>query len=254
VFEFLEFRHLKHLTPFPPLENMNQEAESSIEKVRRYKDGAVLIFTNAEALYEEAQLLGQAGHFARATVLHQISMEECSKVDTLGASSISILLGHDVDEVYLAKEFHSHKAKNHANAYFARTTDEEMSARARGDWKAANEEFKKCQIKFHAEANTIKNAGLYVDFQDGKFVAPADEVDELKAIAFQNLNGVFLKHSDNMLQLLHRITSEPDTYAELMKSLTDRLQASLTTQEPDPQQIMDELMEELSRNCSEGDS
>jgi hypothetical protein len=39
-----------------------------------------------------------------------------------------------------------------------------------------------------------------------------------------------------------------------MKSLTDRLQASLTTQEPDPQQIMDELMEELSRNCSEGDS
>ncbi len=84
MFEFLEFRHLKHLTPFPPLENMNQEAESSIEKVRRYKDGAVLIFTNAEALYEEAQLLGQAGHFARATVLHQISMEECSKVDTLG--------------------------------------------------------------------------------------------------------------------------------------------------------------------------
>ena len=83
-----------------------------------------------------------------------------------------------------------------------------MSARARGDWKAASEEFKKCQIKFHAEANTIKNAGLYVDFQDGKFIAPADEVDELKAIAFQNLNGFFLKHSDNMLRLLHRILTD----------------------------------------------
>jgi AbiV family abortive infection protein len=225
---------------------MNHDAESSIEKVRRYKDGAVLIFTNAESLYEEAQLLGQAGHFARATVLHQISMEECSKVETLGASSISILLGHDVDEVRLARAFHNHKAKNHANAYFARTTDEEMSARVRGDWKAAREAFKKCQIKFHAEANTIKNAGLYVDLQDGKFIAPVDEVDEPTAIAFQNLNGFFLKHCDIILRLLHRIVSEPDAYAELMKSFTERLQALLTTQEPDPQQFMDGLMEELS--------
>ncbi|MGH8196375.1 MAG: AbiV family abortive infection protein [Woeseiaceae bacterium] len=66
-------------------ENSHHEVDHNIERVRRYADGAALIFTNAEALYDEAQLLGQAGRFARATVLHQISMEECSKIDTLVA-------------------------------------------------------------------------------------------------------------------------------------------------------------------------
>src|SRR5690606_37122363 len=128
-----------------------------IERVKRYADGAALIFANAEALYEEAQLLREAGHFARATVLHQISMEECSKIDTLGAAATSILLGSDVDETRLARDLRNHKAKNHANAFFAKTTDEELAARARGDWKAASEAFRKFQERFHAEVNAIKN-------------------------------------------------------------------------------------------------
>ena len=229
-------------------ENMNQKPDSSIEQVKRYADGAALIFTNAEALYDEAQLLGQAGHFARATVLHQISMEECSKIDTLGAASTSILLGHDVDEAELTKAFRNHKAKNHANAYFAATTDDEMSARARGDWKAAREAFRKFQDKFHAEVNTTKNAGLYVDFQNGQFTAPIDEIDEPTAIAFQHLNAGFLNRCDSFLRVLRRIVSEPDIYAELTKNFVDRMKASRAAQESDPEQILDALMREL---CAE---
>ncbi len=229
-------------------ENSHQEVDRNIGRVRRYADGAALIFTNAEALYDEAQLLGQAGHFARATVLHQISMEESSKIDTLGAAATSILMGDDVDETHLARSFRNHKAKNHANAYFAKTTDEEMAAHAHGNWKAASEAFKKFQNKFHTEVNTIKNAGLYVDFQDGQFTAPVDEVDEPTAIAFQSLNAFYLNHSLNFLKLLRRMVAEPDFYAESMKNFADQAEALRTDKDVDPQQILDTLMEEMRTN------
>lgn len=226
-------------------ENSRHEVASSIERVRCYADGAALTFKNAEALYNEARLLAQAGHFARATVLHQVSMEECSKIDTLGAAATSILLGHDVEEALLARALRDHKAKNHANAFFARITDEEMAARTRGDWKAASEAFKKFQDKFHAEVNTIKNAGLYVDFRDGQFTAPIDEVDESTATAFQSVNAYFLMHCDSFLRLLRRMVSEPDFYTELTTNFVERLEALRDIEELDPQQLLDALMEEL---------
>jgi AbiV family abortive infection protein len=228
--------------------NSRHEVEHNIERLRHYASGAAMIFKNAEALYEEAQLLGQAGHFARATVLHQISMEECSKIDTLGVAATSILVGHNVDEARLARAFRNHKAKNQANAYFARITDEEIAARERKDWKASSEAFKRFQDKFHAEVNAIKNAGLYVDFQDGQFTAPVDSIDEQTAIAFQCVNAYFLKHCDNFLRLLRRMVSEPDFYAELTKSFVERSEALRAAEELDPQQIQDVLMDELLAN------
>lgn len=228
--------------------NSRQEGEYNVERLRHYARGAAIIFTNAEALYDEAQLLGQAGHFARATVLHQISMEECSKIDTLGGAATSILVGHDVDDVRLARAFRNHKAKNHANAYFARITDEEVAARERRDWKASSEAFKSLQQKFHAEVNAIKNAGLYVDFNDGQFTAPVDSIDEYTAIAFQRVNAYFLKHCDNFLRLLRRMVSEPDFYADLTKNFVERSEALCAVKELDPQQIQDVLMEELLAN------
>ena len=228
--------------------NSRDEVEQNVERLRHYASGAAMIFTNAEALYDEAQLLGQAGHFARATVLHQISMEECSKIDTLGVAATSILVGHKVDEARLARAFRNHKAKNHANAYFARTTDEEMAARERKDWKASSEAFKRFQDKFHAEVNAIKNAGLYVDFQDGQFTAPVDLIDENTAVAFQHVNAYLLKHCDNFLLLLRRMVSEPDFYAELTKNFVKRSEALRAAKELDPQQIQDVLMEELLAN------
>lgn len=123
-----------------------------------------------------------------------------------------------------------------------------MAARARGDWKAASEAFKKFQDKFHSEVNTIKNAGLYVDFQDGQFTAPFDAVDEPTAIAFQCVNAYFLKHCDNFLRLLRRMVSEPNFYAELTKNFVEQSEALRAAKELDPQQIQDALMEELRAN------
>ena len=43
--------------------------------------GAEKTFDNAERLFHEAELLAKGGAVARALCLHQISLEECSKVN-----------------------------------------------------------------------------------------------------------------------------------------------------------------------------
>ena len=47
--------------------------------------GAEKTFDNAEKLYFEAVLLAKAGSTARSLCLHQISLEECSKIEQMGA-------------------------------------------------------------------------------------------------------------------------------------------------------------------------
>lgn len=219
-----------------------------IERLGNYASGAAMIFENAEALHDEGRLLGTKGHFARATVLHQISMEECSKIDILGATATLILAGHDVDDSRLAKEFRDHKAKNYVNAFFARTTKEELSARARRDWRASSDAFKRVQERFHDEVNAIKNAGLYVDFRGGRFSAPVDEIDRSTAMAFQCVNAYFLQRCDNYVRLLRKLVSEPDFFAQLIKDFVERSEGLSASRDSDPQQILDLLMEELRAN------
>jgi AbiV family abortive infection protein len=226
-------------------ENAQRLPDSSIEQVRRYASGAELIFANAEALCNEAQILGQAGSFARAATLHQISMEECSKIDTLGAAATSILMGHDVDETKLATALRDHRSKNFANAYNAIATEEEKAARERGDWAAASAAFKKFQAQFHFEVNAIKNAGLYVDFKDGRFTAPKDVIDETTAVVFMHLNADFLRRSDNFVRLLRRMDSDASFYAELVRRFSERAEAKRVDRGFDPEQATVQLMEEM---------
>jgi AbiV family abortive infection protein len=226
-------------------ENSPNAVDYNIERVQRYARGAQLIFSNAEALYNEAQTLGQSGAFARATVLHQISMEECAKIDTLGAAATSMLMGHDVDETRIANAFRDHKAKNHVNAYNATTTEEELAARARGDWQASSDAFKKFQHQFHVEVNTIKNAGLYVDFKEGEFTAPKDAISEAMAVAFMHLNADFLLRSENFVRLLRGMGTQPNLYADLVKRFSDRAEALRGVGDADPEHVTNILMEEM---------
>src|ERR1700748_3195906 len=113
-------------------------AAIDLERIRKFSDGAKVIFENAEALYNDAQTLGRAGSFARAASLHQISMEECAKIDILGAYATSILMGVKIDEGRLAKSLRKHEVKNFANAYYAEPNAEEKGARDRRDTKAAS--------------------------------------------------------------------------------------------------------------------
>ena len=60
--------------------------------------GAEKMFDNAEKLYFEAELLAKASATARALCLHQISLEECSKIENMGAWATSLLSGIEVDQ------------------------------------------------------------------------------------------------------------------------------------------------------------
>ena len=57
--------------------------------------GAEKTFDNAERLFHEAEILAKEGAVARALCLHQISLEECSKVNNLGAWAVSLDLRRD---------------------------------------------------------------------------------------------------------------------------------------------------------------
>jgi AbiV family abortive infection protein len=162
----------------------------------RLIDGAEKTFANAEALYQEATILANSAAWPRALFLHQIALEECANVDSLGAAVISVFMGHAVDIDRLRRAFRRHDYKNKANAYWLPVTENERQARDSGDVSAAREAFKQLQAAFHEESNDDKNASLYVDFADA-FTSPLDLIshfakvrqrnDEFMSIAFQHV-------------------------------------------------------------------
>lgn len=140
--------------------------------------GVQLAFRNAEELFAEAELLREKGHHARALALHQISIEECGKIEIIGGWAMHVFLGSELDPQKMVAAFRSHKAKNYANAYYTEVLGDELKARKSGDAKAVMEAFKALQQRFHKDSNDAKNAALYVDFMDGKFFAPRDVITE----------------------------------------------------------------------------
>ena len=163
--------------------------------------GAEKIFANAEALYNEATILANSKAWPRALFLHQIALEECAKVDTLGAAVTSLLMGHEVNIEALRRAFRRHEYKNKANAYFLPTTDAERLARDSGDFDAARQEFKQLQEAFHEESNTDKNASLYVDFGD-TFTSPQDLISEEGFVKVRTRNEEFMSFAFHHVRML----------------------------------------------------
>src|SRR5439155_26250469 len=130
--------------------------------------GAEVCFANAEQLFQEASLLREHKHFSRSIFLHQIAMEECAKVDMIGAAATGLTLGHPVDLEALEKAFRDHKTKNFSNAYMAKASEAEMAAREANDSKAVSAAFNESQREIHGFLNTTKNASMYVNLKDGK--------------------------------------------------------------------------------------
>lgn len=207
--------------------------------------GAELIHANAIALYSEAQTLGKSAAFARAATLHQISMEECSKVDILGGAVVSILTGHDFNEAQLTRSFRDHKAKNHANAYNAEPTDKERTARECRDWDAARAEFKKFQDEFHKEMNEIKNTGLYVDYKDGSFSVPINTINEATASACMYLNADFLRRGESFIRLLKRIEADPERFAMVAGAFLDTTEAMEFKSQFNDEAIIETIVEQM---------
>ena len=178
--------------------------------------GAEKTFDNAEKLYFEAQLLAKAGATARALCLHQISLEECSKIENMGAWATSLLAGIEVDQNKILASFRRHSSKNKSNAYMVEGSKAEKEAKARGDWEIVREEFKKLQTEFHETSNDAKNASLYVDWKDEGFVSPSEQITaEMLAQIFER-NQTFLGYASNSLKMLKRLDKPPDDLQDLI--------------------------------------
>jgi AbiV family abortive infection protein len=226
-------------------QDVNLSSPQEAERIQCYRNGAQMIFENAEALYNEAQTLGTAGSYARAAVLHQLSMEECAKIDMLGAHLTSILMGHPVDEALIERKFREHRLKNYANAYNFETLPEEQEARARGDWKASSKVFRDFQAQFHHGVNNLKNDGLYVDFKNGRFSSPKEAITEETAATALHLNGEFLQRSALFIRLLKRIETDPEKYSRFSKQFLERAQILMEDEGLDPETATRQLLEEL---------
>jgi AbiV family abortive infection protein len=190
--------------------------------------GAEVCFANAEKLFQEASLLREHRHFSRSLFLYQMAMEECAKVDMIGERATGLTLGRPVDVEALEKAFRDHKAKNFTNAYMSQASEAEMAARKANDSKAANEAFAESQREIHGFLNTAKNASMYVDFKDGRFIVPDDVVSEEEANLIAGLSYYFMTVTYPRLKPLRRMLEKPVLHAELMAGFGEAMLKGLT--------------------------
>jgi AbiV family abortive infection protein len=166
--------------------------------------GAEATCANAEELFLEAVMLGEAGRLSRACFLHQISMEECGKVEMLGWWIIGALAGRKQDTQKLLQELRSHKAKNLANADLLELTEEEKHARERKDWEGHKAASARASRGFYEYSNWPKNAALYVDIdiRDGNVTTPRDSITVEMVAKIAKLNESYLRDTQRNVRML----------------------------------------------------
>ena len=175
-------------------------------------DGARKTVQNADELFDEARLLADAGHVARALLLHQISLEECGKLEMLYVATAEVLRGQAIDKKRLSRALSKHAAKNRTNAYFLAKSEAELAAEQQDDIGAAHEAFNELQADFHEKSNDLKNASLYVDY-DGLFRAPREVISAEHLDEVFNRNGTFMSMAFDKLAILLRWGADLDAAA-----------------------------------------
>lgn len=223
---------------------MNVDKEDK-DRLAEFARGGELIFDNAEQLYREACILRENGAFSRALCLHQLSSEECGKLEMLGGYAMTIILDHGFNPAKMVKAFRNHKAKNFANAYFAGVTEKEQAARKRGDWAGSSRAFKKLQEELHNIFNTNKNASLYVNFDGEKFSAPKDGITAELVDEMAALNRYFLDLAGNNARLLHKVTANELGYQDLAKKFTERMHELRAQKQNDPETAFNACFQEM---------
>ncbi len=204
--------------------------------------GAEKAFENAERLYFEAGVLTKVEAIARALCLHQISLEECSKVHNLGAWAVSLVMGHEVDHKSALAAFRRHSSKNKSNAYLLEASEAEKEAKSRGDLKGTVEAFKETQRDFHEKSNNQKNASLYVDWIDGKFVSPSERITREMLAAISHRNAEFLSHAHVALETLKRLTKAPNKRRGLFRSFAEQAEKLREEKPDDPIDAIERLI------------
>lgn len=214
-------------------------------------DGAKLIFENAKQLYQEARLLRDVRAYSRSLFLHQISMEECAKIETIGVTVFSDLLGEKVEFKKVEDFFRSHARKNRTNAYFLEPSLRERKARKLGDLKAALEAFEKTQHEFHLRSNSDKNAALYVDVVNGVFQAPASRITARMTLRLCRLNEKYLQMAEPKIALLERLQHQTKHYQKSARWFKDRLHAMAAAPPSDVEKALLDLASEMRKELKQ---
>jgi AbiV family abortive infection protein len=194
------------------------------ERLGFFAEAAQKVLENATELHAEARLLQAAGALSRALLLFQISLEECAKIEMLGAWAVSTLLSDEVDTKALMRAFADHKAKNRTNAYMLPLSEDERAARERGEWDVASGAFKEMQRTFHQESNTAKNAALYVDFANGRVKSPKDQITASMVDRTASTNEDLLPFAAAKTAMLETWSRQPKAVLGLFQGMKDVLQ------------------------------
>lgn len=207
--------------------------------------GVQLAFRNAEELFAEAELLREKGHHARSLALHQISIEECGKIEIITGWAMHIFLGGELDLQKMVTAFRSHKAKNYANAYFTEVLGAELEARQSKDVKAAVDAFKELQKRFHKDSNDAKNAALYVDFVDGRFFSPGDVITPEVAWGTAAVNHHFLSITWPKVALFENLLKDTGPMESALSWMAEEMQKMKSGKVEDPEAAMAALFEQM---------
>jgi AbiV family abortive infection protein len=233
---------------------MDSSPEPSFDLVllNELAEGAQKVFRNADTLYQEAKILGAAGALSRALFLHQISLEECAKIEAMGWWATSLLAGFPINQKKVVEGFASHSRKNRINAYMLKASGEEQAAKGRGDWKAALEAFNNLQAEFHQKSNDAKNASLYVDFKDGKFIGPVERITDAMLAEIAARNEAFLGEAYPKIRLLSKLTRAPEESRERIVAFEKVIKAAKDPNEAmvSVRTLMDELIEIERAKCA----
>lgn len=131
-------------------------------------------------------------------------------------------MGLEFDEDSMAKAICSHEANNYANAYFLPITPAEASALNDGDLNACTKAFSEFQRNHYGEANSAKNASLYVDFRYGRFVSPNEMISEEMTAEIADKNRDFIKLSEHKAEVMQIVLSDDGALKDAMESFYRR--------------------------------
>ena len=108
----------------------------------------------------------------------------------------------------------------------------EKDAKARGDWEAAREEFKKLQMEVDKASNDAKNASLYADWQNGEFVSPSEQITPEMLTQVIERNQTFLGYAHNSLKMLKRLDKSSEVLQDLLVEFVEAVE-KMRAEKPD---------------------
>jgi len=171
-------------------------------------DAVEKCLTNADQIFEEAQILKKYSKIYRAYTLFQFCIEEIGKVGLI----YKYLFHHDVTDKSVMEKFHKefrdHKKKISASIFFDKILDVVIMEE--------DEDFKQRWIDSYTSHlnnihvfNDLKNLSLYTSFYNNKYCLPSEFIDEemLENIEF------FAKSRLTMAKNFHTVAlTKPDDF------------------------------------------